>query len=90
MPGGARFTRIVERWVTRMGWNRGPVVRFRPISELHAALVDLGFRVDEDEVAGRFHPGNVLLVARLEEAAGHPRTGVPAVRRRVDDRLTGM
>jgi SAM-dependent methyltransferase len=71
-PGGARFTRIVERWVTRMGWNRGPVVRFRPISEVRAALVALGFRVDEDEVAGRFYPGNVLLVAGLEEAAGHP------------------
>jgi hypothetical protein len=38
-------------------------VRFRPIAELRTALVDLGFRVDEDEVAGRFHPGNVLLVA---------------------------
>jgi SAM-dependent methyltransferase len=73
-PGGARFTRIVERWATRMGWNRGPAVRFRPISELRTALVGLGFRVDEDEVAGRFHPGNVLLVAGLELKAGHPRT----------------
>jgi len=70
--GGARFTRIVERWATRMGWNRGPAVRFRPISELRAALVDLGFRVDEDEVAGRFHPGNVLLVAGLQMATHRP------------------
>lgn len=61
--GGARWTRIVEMWATRLGWNRGPAVRFRPISELRAALVALGFKVDEDEVAGRFHPGNVLLVA---------------------------
>ena len=35
----------------RMGWNRGPVVRFRPISELRSFLVGLGFGVDEDEVA---------------------------------------
>ena len=65
--GGARWTRFVETWATRMGWNRGPAVRFRPISELRTALVELGFRVDEDEVAGRFHPGNVLLVAEVDE-----------------------
>jgi SAM-dependent methyltransferase len=69
--GGARFTRIVERWVTRLGWNRGPLVRFRPISELRTALVELGFRVHEDDVAGRLHPGNVLLVAALD-ATAHP------------------
>ncbi len=69
--GGARWTRIVETWATRMGWNRGPAVRFRPVSELHTALVELGFRVDEDEVAGRFHPGNVLLVAKVDE---HPQS----------------
>jgi SAM-dependent methyltransferase len=80
-PGGSRFTRMVEMWATRMGWNRGPAVRFRPISELRAALARLGFRVDEDEVAGRIYPGNVLLVARLETAAAHPRTCVPVVRR---------
>jgi len=73
-PGGASFTRTIERCATRMGWNRGPMVRFRPISELHTALVGLGFRVDEDKVASRFHPGNVLLVAGLEAAAGHPPT----------------
>ncbi len=71
-PGGARFTRIVETWATRMGWNRGPAVHFRPISELRAALVGLGFRVDEDEVASRSHPGNVLLVAGLDTVSGDP------------------
>jgi SAM-dependent methyltransferase len=76
--GGARFTRIVERWVTRMGWNRGPMVRFRPISELRAALVEIGFRVDVDEMAGRFHPGNVLLVAGPGAAAGDARAGPPS------------
>lgn len=61
--GGARVTRIVEAVVTRLGWNRGPEVRFRPIAELEADLRALGFRVHADEVAGRLHPGNVLLVA---------------------------
>ena len=48
------------------------------ISELRTALVKLGFHVDEDEVASRLNPGNVLLVASLEPAAGrvagHPPT----------------
>jgi SAM-dependent methyltransferase len=66
-PGGAHWTRIVEKWATRLGWNRGPVVRFRPISELRSTLVKLGFHVDEGEVASRFFPGNVLLVAEVVE-----------------------
>ncbi|HZS40245.1 MAG TPA: DUF2062 domain-containing protein [Polyangia bacterium] len=61
--GGARFTRLLERVVTRLGWNRGPRVRFRPIDELRADLESLGLRVRTDEVAGRLHPGNVLLIA---------------------------
>jgi SAM-dependent methyltransferase len=65
--GSARWTRIVETCATRMGWNRGPTVHFRPIAELSAALVKLGFRVNEGEVASRFLPGNVLLVAELDE-----------------------
>ncbi len=69
--GGARWTRLVETWATRLGWNQGPAVRFRPISELRTSLVKLGFRVDEHEVAGRYHPGNVLLVAVAVE---HPQS----------------
>lgn len=72
-PGGARFTRIVEAWITRMGWNRGPAVRFRPISELQTALVKIGFHVVADDVASPLNPGNVLLVASLEPAAGQGR-----------------
>jgi SAM-dependent methyltransferase len=64
--GGARFTRFVERAVTKLGWNRGPQVRFRPIAELARDLEALGFVVATDEVAGRLHPGNVLLSARWE------------------------
>lgn len=71
--GGARFTRIVEAWVTRMGWNRGPAVRFRPISELRDILVKLGFHVDAGEVASPLNPGNVLLVAGLDAAPGRGR-----------------
>ncbi|MDB4970034.1 MAG: hypothetical protein JWN44_5723 [Myxococcales bacterium] len=63
--GGARWTRFVEGVVTRLGWNRGPAVRFRPVAELRADLEALGFAVRIDEVAARTHPGNVLLVAEL-------------------------
>ena len=63
--GGSRFTRAAEQTVTKLGWNRGPEVRFRPIAELEADLRDLGFLVTRDEVAGRLHPGNVLLVASV-------------------------
>jgi uncharacterized protein (DUF2062 family) len=63
--GGARWTRAVEAIVTRLGWNRGPRVRFRPVAELRADLEGLGFEVRIDEVAARTHPGNVLLVAEL-------------------------
>jgi uncharacterized protein (DUF2062 family)/SAM-dependent methyltransferase len=62
--GGSRFTRFIERLVTRLGWNRGPQVRFRPADELEADLRALGCAVARDEVAGRMHPGNVLFEAR--------------------------
>jgi uncharacterized protein (DUF2062 family)/SAM-dependent methyltransferase len=61
--GGAWLTRAIERLVTRLGWNRGPQVRFRPVAELRRDLEALGFEVEVDEVAGRLHPGNVLFVA---------------------------
>jgi uncharacterized protein (DUF2062 family)/SAM-dependent methyltransferase len=64
--GGSRMTRWFEQVVTRLGWNRGPQVRFRPIAELEGDLGALGFAVSRDEVAGAMHPGNVLLEARLQ------------------------
>jgi uncharacterized protein (DUF2062 family)/SAM-dependent methyltransferase len=70
--GGARFTRAVEAFVTRLGWNRGPKVRFRPIGELTTDLEALGFAVRLDEVAGRMHPGNVLLVAEIRDTQDTP------------------
>jgi SAM-dependent methyltransferase len=63
--GGARFTRVAERLVTRLGWNRGPDVHFRPVADLRADLESLGFTVTLDEVAARTHPGNVLFVCDL-------------------------
>jgi uncharacterized protein (DUF2062 family)/SAM-dependent methyltransferase len=63
--GAARWTRFVERLATALGWNRGPSVRFRPVAELRADLEALGFAVRVDEVAGKLHPGNVLLLAEL-------------------------
>lgn len=72
--GGARVTRLLERVVTRLGWNRGPAVRFRPIAELKGELEALGLAVREDEVAGRLHPGNVLLVAEVPEVKSAPRS----------------
>ena len=62
--GGARFTRVVERVVTRLGWNRGPAVHFRAVADLRADLEALGFTVTIDEVAARTHPGNVLIVCQ--------------------------
>jgi SAM-dependent methyltransferase len=56
------WTRFVERWMVRVGWNRGPSVQFRPIADLRADLESLGFAVTLDDVAGKLHPGNVLMV----------------------------
>jgi uncharacterized protein (DUF2062 family)/SAM-dependent methyltransferase len=67
--GGARWTRFVEWLAIKIGWNRGPAVRFRPIDELRADLEALGFAVSTDEVAGKLHPGNVLLLAELATPA---------------------
>ncbi len=61
--GGARWTRLVEWCATRFGWNKGPAVRFRPLSELRDDLESLGFTVAAQPVSGPMHPGNVLLVA---------------------------
>lgn len=61
--GAARLTRLSERWVTRLGWNRGPGVHFRAASALEADLRDQGFAVETIPLAGRLHPGNVLITA---------------------------
>ena len=75
--GAACFTRWFERIATRMGMNRGPEVRFRPIAELRADLEMLGFVVHSAEVSSRFQPGNVLLVADVRPDGGSPCHPIP-------------
>ncbi len=65
--GSSMFTRLGESIVTKLGWNRGPAVKFRPIADLEADLRALNLSVSQDEVAGKLHPGNVLLIARCPE-----------------------
>jgi hypothetical protein len=62
--GGARLTRLYERAMVRVGWNRGPRVHYRPLRELIASLEALGLVTSQLEVAGSTHPGNVLLSGR--------------------------
>ena len=70
--GGARLTRWFERNMVRWGWNRGPQVYYRPLTELHTELARLGCASEQLAVAGATHPGNVLLCAvkppRVEQA----------------------
>lgn len=61
--GGVRLTRFFERAMVRLGWNHGPKVYYRPIAELVQTLHGLGFTTEQLEVAGKTHPGNVLLCA---------------------------
>lgn len=75
--GAAGFTRWFERTSTRLGLNRGPEVRFRPIAALRADLEALGFVVHSDEMSGQFLPGNVLLVADLRPDGGNNPAPVP-------------
>jgi len=63
--GGARLTRFYEWLVVRLGWNRGPRVKFRPARELVADLEALGLSARIDEVASQTHPGNVLIIAEV-------------------------
>lgn len=62
--GGARLTRLYERAMVRLGWNRAPQVHYRTAAELRAELESHGLDVALIEVAGATHPGNVLLQAR--------------------------
>lgn len=70
--GGAGLTRFVERAAVRLGWNLGPKVTYRPISELSSLLTSLGLAVDVVELAATTHPGNVLLTGRRPDEATRP------------------
>ena len=61
--GGARFTRAIESGRHRLGWNRGPQVRFRRVAELRADLEAARLqRPHRRGRSARTHRGNVLLV----------------------------
>ncbi|MSP62098.1 MAG: DUF2062 domain-containing protein [Myxococcales bacterium] len=59
---GARWTRSLEAAAVGIGWNRGDGrPKFRSLDDLRAEIESLGFQVQVDPVAGKLHPGNVLL-----------------------------
>lgn len=61
---GARWTRGVEAAAVRVGWNRGEgQTRFRHLDDLRREVESAGFTVEAKSVAGKLHPGNVLLEA---------------------------
>ncbi len=66
--GGARLTRLFERAMVQLGWNRGPQVHYRPIEQLCQDLAALGFACERLDVAGATHPGNILLLATTKSA----------------------
>ena len=64
LKGGAIWTRLVEKWATRTGFNRGLQVKFRAIDSLVHDLTSLGFSVHTEPVAGPLHPGNLLVIGK--------------------------
>lgn len=61
---GSAWTRFVERTAVAIGWNRSAArPRFRPIAEIVASLEGLGLTCTVTPVAGKLHPGNVLVRA---------------------------
>ncbi|GAC1574936.1 MAG: hypothetical protein NVS3B20_06560 [Polyangiales bacterium] len=64
-----RWTRSLESLAVRVGWNmseRAP--HFRSLALVSDDLRALGFEVESRDVAGKLHPGNVLLIARRAPA----------------------
>lgn len=63
--GLSEWTRGVEKLSVRFGWNKGAYACFRPIEQIMSELSGMGFSVSQVRMSGRFHPGNVLLVAEV-------------------------
>lgn len=62
--GGSAWTRMVEALAVAVRWNRSDQrPRFRAIEDLVRDLSELGLTCEVVPVAGRFHPGNVLVRA---------------------------
>ena len=64
--GLSGWTRWVEKLSVKLGWNKGSQTSFRPIDDIADDLAAIGFRVSRVITSGRFHPGNVLLVAEVQ------------------------
>ena len=62
-------TRALERLAVALGWNRAEATFFRSASELVQDLEALGLIVERRSVAGKLHPGNVLLSAHVPAGA---------------------
>lgn len=61
---GSAWTRLVETLAVAFKWNRSEQrPSFRAIDEIVAELSGLGLSCEVVPVAGRFHPGNVLVRA---------------------------
>ena len=61
--GSSRWTRWVEQFSMRIGWNKGSATHFRSLTDMRADLASLGLHVRDVYLAGPLHPGNVLIVA---------------------------
>ncbi len=61
---GSAWTRFVERLAVTLGWNRSDArPEFRAIDAIVADLRGHGLECEVVPVAGKFHPGNVLVRA---------------------------
>lgn len=61
---GSGWTRAVERMAVAIGWNRSAArPKFRPIGEIVQSLEAHGLTCTVTPVAGKLHPGNVLVRA---------------------------
>jgi SAM-dependent methyltransferase len=59
-----RLAEIVDRWMVRLGWNRGGGVHAWPIAEMRALLEGEGFRVEVAEAGRGIFSANAIVVAR--------------------------
>lgn len=59
-----RLAEIIDRWMVRLGWNRGGGVHAWPIEDMRAVLEAEGFRVDVAEAGRGAFKANAIVVAR--------------------------
>lgn len=59
-----RLAEVIDRWMVRLGWNRGGGVHAWPIAEMRALLEAEGFQVDVAEAGRGAFKANAMVVAR--------------------------